>query len=212
MIRKRGVVCCLSLALLALSGCILLLPTEPEILYQEDFQSETNWYSGSNAYRTWSVQGGEYHLVIKASDLTRLSYNTTVGNLNDFRLDIDARQAMGANDNGYGVAFRMKDPENFYRFRISGDGWTRFDKKVNSQYVVIRDWERSSLINQGVASNHITIIANGSLFTFYVNGSEVYSVTDAQFSSGYAGVMGNSFTISGPMHIAFDNLVIRALE
>ena len=202
----------LALLLSSLAGCIFLLPIEPEILYNEDFDSESSWYVGSNDYRTWWIEGGEYHLLIKYEDIPYHSRNRQIGDLADYQLDVDTRQLGGPDDNSYGVTFRIRDSENLYRFRISGDGWVRFDKKVNDNYVVIRDWERSALVNQGNSANHITIVANGSLFTFYVNGSEAYSETDHEFTSGHAGVIAAMYDSPGQTHIAFDNLIIQALE
>jgi hypothetical protein len=140
------------------------------------------------------------------------STNSETGILANFQLDVDVRQISGPDDNGYGIQFRYEDSSNRYRFNISGDGYTRFDKWVNGTTEVIRGWESTPLINQGNSLNHITIVANGNLFTFYINGTELYSVADTQFNSGRAGFVAAMYGTPGQTHIAFDNLLIQALE
>ena len=197
---------------LLLSGCMLFGPFGPVILYEEDFNSDTNWYQGESENKKWWIEDGEYHLLIKTEGISIYSWNTTIGQLSNFQLDVDARQIAGPDDNGYGVHFRQVDGDNYYRFRISGDGWARFDKQLNGSFVVIRDWERSDLIHQGNATNHITVIANGSLFTFLINGTEDFSATDSSFDSGAAGLVGILLDFPAPARFAFDNFVITELE
>ncbi|MBU1048431.1 LamG domain-containing protein [Candidatus Bipolaricaulota bacterium] len=211
---KRATLGLLLLLPLFLAGCFFLLPTFPEVLYEEDFDGSPLWYQGEDDSRTWWVEQSKYHLLIKVRDITFVSRNTQIGPLTDFQLDMDTYQLSGPDNNGYGVTFRHVDTDNLYRFSLSGDGWVRFDKKVNGSYNVIRPWERTDLIHQGNATNHITVVADGSEFTFYINGQEVYdaAVLDTQFSSGNAGVFGVMLESPGQTHIAFDNLVIQALE
>ena len=197
--------------LLLLSGCMVFEPIGPEVLYERDFNSDKDWSAtGDGLWDMW-IGDGAFHVLVKVEDLSVVS-TLQAGDLADFQLDVDAQQIAGPDDNGYGVQFRYTDKNNSYRFRISGDGWVRFDKWVNGSVVVIRDWERSSLINQGNALNHITIVANGTLFTFYINGTEVYSEIDTQFSSGIIGFVAVMLSSPGQTHVTFDNLIIQALE
>lgn len=195
-----------------LSGCMLFGPFGPAILYEENFNSDTNWFQGENANKKWWIEDGKYHVLVKTEDLSLGSWNSTVGQLSDFQLNVDAEQIDGPDNNGYGVQFRVVDADNFYRFRISGDGYARFDKKVDGTYEIIRGWESTALIHQGVATNHITVIANGNTFTFLINGTELYVETDSSFTAGAAGFMVVLLDSPAPAHFAFDNLIITELE
>lgn len=101
---------------LSLGGCFFLLISDPEILYEEDFGPDANWYVGTSENRTWWIEDGEYHILIHREDVSYGSQQSNTGPLGDFQLDIDAGQLAGPNDNGYGVQFRMKDAANYYRF------------------------------------------------------------------------------------------------
>ena len=209
---RRLLICGCLLGGLLLTGCWMPLPQGPTVLYEEDFSGETSWYVGEDDGKKWWVENGAYHLLTKKSDVFYRSWRTQIGSFGDFQLDVDAQQISGPDDNGYGVVFR-RDPEvGFYRFQISGDGWAKFDKFDGSAFVAIRPWERTDLIRQGSASNHITIIANGTQFTFYINGTILYTATDYAFSTGQIGVGGICLDDAGGAHIAFDNVLLQALE
>ena len=208
--RRLLIVGCLLGATL-LSGCWFAVPPETSVLYEEDFSGPMEWYQGETADRRIWVEDGAYHILATTADIFFSSVRTLVGPFTDFQYDVDTHQIDGPEDNGYGVVFRRSDA-GYYRFRISGDGWVRFDKWVGGTPVVIRAWERSDLINQGNAANHLTVVANGSTFSFYVNGSFVYSASDTQFASGSIGVGLICLDDAGGAHVAFDNILVQELE
>ena len=205
----------LLLGVLFLSGCMPVGPVGPvgpAILYEEDFNADANWYEGENDNKKWWIEDGKYQVLVKVEDVSVGAWNSLVGEFSNFQLDVDAEQIDGPDDNGYGIQFRVVDADNYYRFRISGDGWARFDKRVSGSIEVIREWERSALIHQGDAINHITVTANGSLFTFFINGTEDFHMTDTEFANGAVGFMVVLLGSPAPAHFAFDNLIITELE
>jgi len=202
----------LLLAVLFLSGCVLFGPVGPEILYEENFNGDTEWYEGESDYSNWWVEGGKYHVLVKVEDKPIGTWRTDIGPFDNFQLDLDIEQVTGPDDNGYGIRFRMQDADNYYRFRISGDGWAKFDKRIGGVYTDIRPWSTTELINEGNETNHMTVIANGSTFTFYINGTELYSATDTSLTTGYIGFQVAMFVSPGQTHVAFDNLILTELE
>ena len=201
----------------SLAGCFFLLPIEPEILYEEDFGSDSNWYVGESGNSEWWLGEGKYHILVKGTnslseDHGYSSWRSGVGPFGDFLLLVDAEQISGPVNNGYGIQFRMLDGDNYYRFRISGDGWAKFDKNVAGVRTTIRTWQETSSVNQGNAVNRIGVSAEGNVFTFYVNGDVLYTVSDSSFASGYVGLSAIKYDSQSDLHIAFDNLIITALK
>jgi hypothetical protein len=49
-------------------------------------------------------------------------------------------------------------------------------------------WTTTSAINQGSAWNVLRVIANGSNFSFYINGTSVWTGSDSSHTSGRVGV------------------------
>jgi hypothetical protein len=56
------------------------------------------------------------------------------------------------------------------------------------------------------------VSAEGSTFTFYVNGTVLYTETDTSFTSGHIGLSAIKYDSQSNLHIAFDNLIVQALE
>jgi len=207
----------LLLGILLLSGCTLFGPVGPEILYDERFGSEADWYVGESGTSEWWLGEGKYHVLVTGTnslsqDFGHGSWRSGIGPFGDFLFLVDAEQISGPENNGYGIQFRMQDGDNYYRFRISGDGWAKFDKNVAGVRTTLRSWEETPLVNKGNAVNQIGVSAQGSTFTFYVNGNVLYTETDTSFASGHVGLSVIKYDSQGELHIAFDNLIIQALE
>ena len=83
----------------------------------------------------------------------------------DFTLEVDGRLLQGALSSSYGVLFRMKSPQEFYRFEITGDGMYLLERHDDSGGWVrlLDDWRDTVAINKGLdAVNRLKIDANGS--------------------------------------------------
>jgi hypothetical protein len=180
------------------------------ILHQETFSdpTATTWRVGEgNKSKEW-IYNGEYYILIKATYLYVSAY-THDGLFNSFRIDVDARQVAGPDQNKYGIVFRREDGDNFYNFYITGDGYICFRKHQNGDWVEISGKQACAAVNKGQSSNHITVTANGSRFTFRVNDIEVLSTTDNSFTTGDIGVMTSTYDDTGVV-VAFDNFTVRS--
>lgn len=90
----------------------------------------------------------------------------------DFDLRVTARLIEGPIDqNQFGVIFRYRDPDNFYVFRITADGYYSLVKVRNGVQERISDWGVSDAILQSDAANEVRVVARGDRFQFYVNGT-----------------------------------------
>jgi len=103
----------------------------------------------------------------------------------------------------------------FYSFEVvnSADGQYRFYKYDNSKGPSVNPWTEvwyqafGHEFHQGHGSNAINtikIFANGSTFTFIVNGKTVGNAKDSSFSSGTVGMLVN---LKGT-EVAFSNMVL----
>ncbi len=180
-----------------------------ELLYSDDFSDPGSGWDiregddGSTVY-----QNGEYHITV--SEIDWVAWGNPYSNFSDFVLDVDATQVSGTNDNDFGVLLRYVDVDNFYRFEISGDGYYSFDLMQDNEWITLIDWTESSAIRQGNDTNAITVLCEGDLFTFYVNGEYLGEYRDSTFPSGDIGLLAGTIE-EAPVHIAFDNIKVWAL-
>ena len=80
----------------------------------------------------------------------------------DFILNVDARLVSGLNSNYYGLIFRHKDDDNFYRFLVRGDGYYFIGKRLNGELTQVQGWTSASSIKEGTGSNHLMVFCNSS--------------------------------------------------
>jgi hypothetical protein len=153
----------------------------------------------------------------------------------DFDLQVEARAIGGPVNNGYGVVFRLQDPDNQYMFLVSSDGYYQVRRKVQGIEKELSTWIASPLVNQGLGTtNHLRVVGTADRFRFYINGQPVqlcvpnnpegvstYSLdqciegtmvdtlVDDAISSGHLGVVAQSLDEPGVV-VDFDNFVVFA--
>jgi hypothetical protein len=76
-----------------------------------------------------------------------------------------------------------------YAFQYNRNGqYSIFKYMPNGDTVQIQGWTSSSAINQGDYYNILRVVANGSDFSFYINGTLVWQGSDTTYSSGVVGI------------------------
>jgi hypothetical protein len=129
----------------------------------------------------------------------------------DVRVEVKAQKVTGGTDNNdFGVVCRYKDESNFYFFIISSDGYYGIGKvKDGTQELIGMDsMLPSDKINLSDATNEIRGDCIGSTLTLYVNGQQVDSQTDTDFTDGNVGLIAGTFEETYT-DILFDDFVVR---
>ena len=212
---KRATQILLVLALLLIPGC-MLFNVGPEILYQETFSGATadQWPESDGTETVKSIEGGQYHIRFKISDAwTNSVRNTDQGPFSNFQLDADVTHISGENNLcAAGILFRVADWDNLYGFRVSPAGTYYIWKEVAGTFTALVEWTASDAINEGPATNHLTVRASGSTLIFFINGEQVDQVVDSSTSSGDVGLHARTYDTVTNAHMSFDNLVVTELE
>ena len=185
-------------------------PEVGEVLYTEDFDDPTSgWDEFSGDDQTVGYQGGRYVILVDRENWM------TWGNAYEWFDDgilitVDATKIGGPDDNGFGVVFGYQDDLNFYRFEIASDGYYRFGKYVDNEWIELIPWTTSELILQGEATNRVSAAMRGGRLVFAVNGEVLTATEDDSFSDGDVGLVAGSFDEAG-MVIGFDDFVVYAM-
>ncbi len=181
--------------------------------YTETFDAPGNWRVESSSDVAGEVQNGVYDFTVIADELT--SWTTAGEQFSDGVFSVEATQVAGPDNNAYGLLFRVDDEnDNFYSFQISGDGFIwigRYQGGVADSEPIVNDWWfESPVINQGNATNKLSVQAEGQNLIFFVNDQEVGRVTDDAFSKGDIGLMVRTLGLGG-VNVQFDNFKIEPL-
>lgn len=177
--------------------------------WQEPFNEVGNWQFSSDAAAKLTIADGELRIHIRQPG--QVAWAAASRTYRDFRLTVNATQVAGPDDNEYGILVRMDKNKSFYAFSISGDGYVRAARYANNAWTLLgSDWTPSAAIHQGAATNALTLEAEGTTFTFFVNGTQVLQVEDATTLKGDLGLYAGAFGEGGVI-IAFDNLEVEPL-
>jgi hypothetical protein len=180
------------------------------LLYADDFSDpDSGWEQESGKDVHIEYKDGQYHIIVSAENMMGLGGPDK--KFSDFTIEVDTTQIDGLDDNQYGVILRYVDIDNFYAFKISGDGQYSFTKSEGEWQTLIK-WTKSKTIRRGLSTNHIRVTCQGDKFIFYVNGEKVAEHRDDSFTEGDIGLFAGRYEDEGDVHVSFDNLKVWAVD
>jgi uncharacterized delta-60 repeat protein len=100
------------------------------------------------------------------------------------------KKLSGCRLGGFGITFCYQNIDNLYCLFIDIDGWFWVSKRVDGEWLVIRDPEQSNQLILGYARENILRVkydSNDRRFELYFNGSLVDAFYDNSFHGGYSG-------------------------
>jgi hypothetical protein len=189
-------------------------PVGKTLLYEETFSdpSATAWPQFDRSDLQCWVGDGLYNVFVKMSGYPNTWVSPDLGQVFDnFRLDADVTAVSGTDDHGQGVILRKTYTFDFYTFEVCPLGTFALWKDIGDTHTIIQDWTTSSVIHTGKATNHLTVIADGSHLTFYVNETKVLEETNASISADAIGFIVSTYA-EGNVHVGFDNLTVHSLD
>jgi len=187
--------------------------SEWEIALEDNFDSNNNnWGTGSSdtewAKSIITVADGKYSWDITTYKLEITWETANTQSLGDFALNVDAKQIGGPTTGEYGLTFREDADFNSYYFGITNKG-EYFLYLYNDEWITLIDYTKSKLILPN-EYNRLTVIAEGSHFTFYINGQYVAEYTDELIKKGRVGLFSLLYDPDQQAVFEFDNFELRA--
>lgn len=168
-----------------------MAPTDWTLAFADDFNANTHaWVVGSyeDAWGTMSrvITDGLYTWNVTALQSVGRWCMPTITPTTDFYLTVDAQRVSGPVDAGYGLVFRHSNG-NYYLFSIRDDGFFNFNLWYDFTWSAVIDWTGTLAIQPGEV-NQLAVLAEGTHFTFSINGEQVAVIEDTQLSAGEAGL------------------------
>ncbi len=162
----------------------------PKVLFQDDF---ANTDSGWNRVRDAAGDITDYdnggYRILNNKPISHVWANPGL-KFGDVRVDVDVNKTSGPDDNYFGVICRYKDGSNFYILAISSDGYYGIVKVIGGNLSLLgsNQMQPSEAIQQGNTTNHLSAVCKGNTLSLSVNGQQIASVQDKDFSSGDVGL------------------------
>jgi hypothetical protein len=198
---------------------IVLPPTGWLVTVDEDFASKRNdWEVGAQ-----EVDYGKVDLAIQDDRFWwQLEPNSDEGmswwsfpvfdhRLGDFYVSTECRLTSGdAANSAYGLAFRVLNSDNYYRFVIGEDQSFSVSLIEKGEWLELLSWKSTDLVRPG-AVNQVAVLAKGAHYQFFINNGLAYEVDDDRLSDGWVGIIADVWG-ENKAEFEFDNFQVYEPE
>ena len=133
--------------------------------------------------------------------------------LDDYYMSMDVSLSLCSwNEDWYGIAFRVADSEDQYRWSFNCLGQTRVDRVYKGRVYNISDWDINGQIKPSAPQKFsIGIAAKGAELRFYANDTLLTTVEDKVFANGGYGFLASSKGY-GPLTVSFSNFKLTRIR
>jgi hypothetical protein len=185
-----------------------LLTESGGALFKDDFSDPSSgWARSAAASGSMDYFGGGFRIWV---DTVNYDLWSTPGlAFRDVRIETDVYLIGGPVENRFGLLCRYRDPQNYYFFIVSSDGYYGIGKLSGGVRTLLGQpmMAYSAAITRGIALNHLRADCIGQTLTLYVNGAPVGMAQDADLPDGDVGLLAGTFDEPGADAV-FDNFVV----
>jgi len=187
--------------------------SEWKIVLEDNFDSNNNGWGtettdGERATSIITVSDGKYSWDISTHDLDITWEAANTRPLGDFAMSVDVKQIGGPDTAEVGLTFREDANYYDYYFGINNQG-EYFLLIYYDEWITLIDYSKSELIRPN-ETNRLTVIAEGSHFTFFINDQYVAEYTDERIKNGNVGLFSVLYDANQQAVFEFDNFELRA--
>lgn len=179
------------------------------VLYQDDFSDPASGWESyyDNESGTVDYFDGFFRIHV-LSEYQMLSSGPGL-DFKDVQLEADMIKVIGSSDDMFGLVCRAVDPDNYYFFVISSDGYYGIGKVIDGVQSMLGSdgMLPSEIISQGKAKNHLRVDCVEEKLDLTVNGQLLGSLEDSDLISGDVGVLAGTMQDSENA-VLFDNFSV----
>jgi hypothetical protein len=191
------------------------LPSQAQILYQDDFKNPSSGWSKEKIDNySLGYSGGEYYNVeILNPNFKYPVFVPKKPKYGDVNIDLKVLTKKAANngDFHYGLVFR-RSGEQYYAFTISPRTKKWFVLKSTSDALkILKEGTDDGIQDLNTAADTLRVSAKGSTFFFRINGRLVYQMSDADYATGEVGLFVQTRDSPNAL-IDFDSLTIWYIQ
>ena len=186
----------------------------PLVLYDSFDSNRNDWpadeYDDESGTRSRLLTRGKYRWDISTKQSVLWEAVPDVEPVSDFHLMVDVIQTSGPEDSDYGVQLRRSDDgSSFYLFAIGDNRNFAFFLWQNGEWNELMGWEETFAIKPGEV-NQLTVSAQGSHFTLFINDVFVGEIKDGHLGEGKVGLWVEIRHAGDQAIFEFDDFELRA--
>lgn len=188
------------------------LPKLGRVLLSDDFSDDRNWQTYRSPAGNAVISNHELTLALQNSAASIASYSS-LPQMGDYYLSLNVSLSLCSNAaDWYGVAFRIQDSDNTYRWLFNCLGQTRVDRVYHGRVYLISDWDINGAIKPAAPQKFsIGIAAEGSALRFYANDQLLIEAEDTIFPTGGYGLLASSEGLS-PLTVSFSDFKLTEIR
>ena len=189
-----------------------VLPQMGSVLLSDDFSDDRNWQTYRSPAGNAVISNNELTLALQNSKNSIASYSS-LPQMGDYYLSMNVSLSLCANANDwYGIAFRIQDSDNTYRWLFNCLGQTRVDRVYHGRVYLISDWDINGAIKPAAPQKFsVGIAAVGSSLRFYANNTLLTEEEDTIFTTGGYGLLASSEGLS-PLTVSFSDFKLTEIR
>ncbi len=184
-------------------------------LFRDDFDTHT-WSTGAMddeyASANQTIADGKYHWELTAyqgvvfQELHELRLNSAPEDFPyHFSLSASAEVLSGSQGAAYGLLFRCEDHDNLYYFRVSQAGDAGLSASEGGEWIELVAPTHAAALQPG-GRNELRVVAQGTRFSFWINGEFVFQASDDRHATGDIGLAAELMEQGDEMVIEFDDV------
>ena len=188
------------------------MPNLGETILSDGFSSEQDWQTYRSSMGNAVLTNKELTLSLQKSRSSIASYSS-LPQYGDYYLSMNVSLSLCSDPaDWYGIAFRVNDADNTYRWMFNCLGETRVDRLYKGRAYVISDWDINGAIKPYAPQKFsIGIAAQGSSLRFYANDMLLKEAEDTQYPAGGYGLLATSQGVT-PLTVTFSDFKLSALR
>jgi hypothetical protein len=153
-----------------------------------------------------AFRDGTYHVIVTAKDYLQ-PCELVPQTFDNSAMQVNVSLLSG---NNAGLIFRVNS-DQFYDFEINNKGqffFRRHDAGSGSKYMYLMQNTQSAAIAPGGQKNTLLVLANGSDFKLFINGTFVGEAQDSAYVSGQLGLVAGTLSPNASGEASFGNLSV----
>jgi hypothetical protein len=180
-----------------------------DLLLEDDFEDAATSGLGESEDEAsrYAYEDGAY--VVEVKEPETIVWARVRGTYDDARIAVDANVPSGADISAAGLIFHYQNPDNFYLFSVSNDGYYALELLEDDEWTVLIDWTPSDAVSS--SSNRLGVETLGDRIRLFVNDELLEETSDSTFYGGEVALALTSLQNSTAA-VAFDNLLIERNE
>jgi hypothetical protein len=184
------------------------------VVFSDTFDDNANeWVvgkeSGEYADAEFTITGQKFHWGAVSHEGFVWWNRPTIPRVADFHAAVDIQQTAGPETGYAGMTLHMDEDGNYYVFEIRNNGEYSFYEYFTEEWIALLNWTPSPFIQVGEV-NHIEVLAEGGLFSLFINGEWIADVEARTISDGRTGLLVGLDEADETAAWEFDNFELHA--